>query len=78
MKKYEKLLRKLSGKSRILVIGTIDQLITGDTIGLDIVRLQDNFFRCRTGNYRIFFHYENGKIGIDYVRKRNEKTYRDL
>ena len=78
MKKYEKLLRKLSGKSRDLVIETIDQLIVGDTVGLDIVKLRDHFFRCRVGRYRIFFHYENDRVVIDYVRKRNERTYLDI
>ena len=78
MNKSEKLLRKLSGKSRDLVIGIIDRLIAGDIIGLDIVKLRDDFLRCRAGNYRIFFHYENRRVVIDRVRKRDEKTYRDI
>lgn len=78
MKKHEKLLRKLSGKSRDLVLATIDRLIAGDVSGLNIAKLGGNFFRCRTGHYRIFFHYEGEKVKIDRVRKRDEKTYRDI
>ena len=79
MKKYEKLLRKLSGKSRDLVIDAMRRLRAGDTAGLDIVKIGDNLFRTRAGNYRVFFFYEKGgKIEIDDIRKRDEKTYRDV
>ena len=78
MKKYEKLLRKLNGKSRDLVIGTIDRLIAGNIEGLDIVKLKENMYRARVGNYRIFFHYEKGATVVDDIRRRNEQTYRDV
>ena len=78
MKKYEKLLQKLSGKNRKLVIGAMRRLRAGDTLGLNIGMLRQNYYRCKVGNYRIFFHHENGKIEIDDVKRRNEDTYRDV
>ena len=77
MKKYEKLLRKLSGKNRDLVIGAINQLIAGNIAGLDILKLKENVYRTRIGNYRIFFHYELDRVAVDDIRRRNERTYRD-
>ena len=78
MKKYEKLLRKLSGNSRRIVIAAMRRLRTGDVVGLNVRRLRENYFRCRAGGYRIFFHFENGVIEIDDVKKRDEDTYRGV
>ena len=78
MKKYEKLLQKLNGKSRDVVLDRMRRLRAGDTVGLNIKRIDTNYFRCRAGNYRIFFSYENGTIRIDDVKKRNEDTYSDI
>ncbi len=78
MKTYEKLLRKLSGKSRDLVIEAVDELIAGNNGGFDVVKLKENLYRTRVGSYRIFFHYENGRIVVDDIRRRNERTYRDI
>ena len=78
MKTYEKLLRKLSGKSRDLVIEAVNELIAGNNGGFDVVKLKENLYRTRVGSYRIFFHYENGRIVVDDIRRRNERTYRDI
>ena len=78
MKTYEKLLRKLSGKSRDLVIEAVDELIAGNNGGFDVVKLKENLYRTRVGSYRIFFHYENGRIVVDDIRRRNERTYREI
>lgn len=79
MNKNEKLLRRLNPKDKKLVLAGINAIFAGQTAGLDIAKIDDNKFRLRKGNYRILFRcLPNGEPEIYAIRKRDEKTYRDI
>ncbi len=77
MDKIEKLLRKISKKNREKLLHIITLLVTGKKKEFNIKKLKDSdFYRLRSGRFRIIFHYENKKIVIDNIRLRNENTYK--
>lgn len=77
MDKIEKLLRKICEKERILLKEAIKSLITGETKGMNIIKIKDtDFFRIKKGKFRIIFHYNNDNVIIDSVKLRNENTYK--
>jgi mRNA-degrading endonuclease RelE of RelBE toxin-antitoxin system len=79
MNKNEKLLRKLNPKDKKLVLGVIAALFAKDAAGLDFAKLEDNKYRVKKGNFRILFRYlPNGEPDVYSIRRRNEKTYRDV
>jgi mRNA interferase RelE/StbE len=42
------------------------------------LKLFQDLFRLRSGNYRVVFKVENDVIKITHIRLRNEKTYKNL
>lgn len=74
----EKLLRKISARDRAALLAAMEELEAGADIDrLRPIKLQGaELYRVRMGDFRIIFHKENGRIVIDSVRMRNEKTYR--
>lgn len=77
MDKIEKLLRKICEKERILLKEAIKSLITGETKGMNIIKIKDtDFFRIKKGKFRIIFHHNNDNVIIDSVKLRNENTYK--
>jgi len=80
MDRIEKLLRKISQKDRQRISKLNEALIKGETTGLDIIKIvNSDFYRLRSGNFRIIFHYdETGEAVIDAIKLRNENTYKNL
>ena len=79
MNKNEKLLRKLNPKDKKLVLSVIVALYAKETAGLDFSKLGDNKYRVKKGNFRILLRYlPNGEPDVYSIRRRNEKTYRDV
>ena len=79
MKEIEKLFRKISKKDRQTLLGVLELLVQKKHKGLYVKKLQVNdFYRMRTGVFRIIFHYEDSEVVIDSVRMRNEGTYKDF
>ena len=79
MDKIEKLLRKISQKSREQLLLVISKLLSGQKAGLNIKKLKGtDFFRLRSGRFRIIFHYEDNskEIIIDSIKLRDENTYK--
>ncbi|HAO52278.1 TPA: hypothetical protein DCQ85_02305 [Candidatus Magasanikbacteria bacterium] len=79
MDKIEKLLRKISQKSREQLLLVISKLLSGQKTGLNIKKLKGtDFFRLRSGRFRIIFHYEDNskEIIIDSIKLRDENTYK--
>ena len=65
MDKIEKLLRKISQKSREQLLLVISKLLSGQKTGLNIKKLKGtDFFRLRSGRFRIIFHYEDNSKEI--------------
>ena len=79
MREIEKLFRKINKKDRLTLRESIALLMGKNHKGLDIKKLQgSDFYRMRTGTFRIIFHYEGSDVLIDSIRLRNEGTYKDF
>ena len=78
MNKIEKLLRKISKKERVELLGIVKDLINGSDKIKSIKIKNTNFFRVRHGQFRIIYHKEGGEVIVDNVRMRNENTYKGL
>lgn len=79
MDKIEKLLRKIGQKDRQRIFKLIEALLENRLAGLDTIKISNSdFYRLKSGSFRIIFHYENDEVIIDAVRLRNEKTYKNL
>jgi len=76
MNKIEKLLKKISLKDRQRLLSIIEKLLKNPK-GLNIKKIKgSDFFRLRSGKFRIIFHYENKEIIIDSIKMRDESTYK--
>mgnify|MGYP001603984886 FL=1 len=72
MNNIEKLLRKISVHDKTVLLETLRDLKRGDLEKLRLEKISGSeSYKLRKGNFRIIFHYENGKIIIDTVRPRN-------
>ena len=79
MRKIEKLLDKLNKKERMSLLETIKSLFSETAERLDVKKIKStNFYRLRTGRFRIIFHRNGEKIIIDDIRIRNENTYKNF
>lgn len=80
MNKIQKSLSKLSPKEQKAVIRVVEQLMSGNWSGLDIVKLKGAavIFRVRVGGIRIIFGRHGEKIDILAIERRSEKTYRNF
>lgn len=77
--KIKKLFEKITAKDRQRLDNLLEALRTGKTDGLRIEKLtQSDFFRVRSGRFRIIFHYEGWRVLVDHIRLRNEDTYKNL
>jgi len=77
MDKIEKLLRKISKKQREKLFSIIKKLLSKDKKGLDVKKIKGTeFYRLRSGRFRIIFHKENKEIIIDGIKLRDENTYK--
>lgn len=78
MNKIEKLLRKISKKDRGRLLEIVKMLDRGEK-ALKFEKIKNtDFFRIRSGKFRIIFHKEGGNFIIDGIRMRNEETYKNL
>lgn len=79
MDKIEKLFRKISQKDRQKLLSIIENLLSGKRGGLDITKIiNTDFYRLKSGRYRIIFHYQNKEVIIDSIKLRSETTYNNL
>jgi len=79
MDKIEKLFRKIDQKDRQKLLNLIKLLVSNQVNNLNISKIKNtDFFRLKSGRYRIIFHKENNEIIIDSIKLRNEDTYKGL
>jgi len=79
MDRIEKLLRKISQKDRQKLLDIIERLVKGNKKGLDIKKIKDtDFYRSKSGRFRIIFHFHNKEIIIDSIKLRNKATYKKV
>jgi len=73
----EKLFRRISRKDRERLLLVVETLLRGDTRGRDIKKIVGtDFYRLRSGRYRILYHWEKKHIVVDTIVLRSESTYR--
>ncbi len=78
MDEIEKVLRKAKSKDRARLLAVMEMLKRGEVDGLAITKLTNSpYFRVKVGDYRVIFlfHPKTNKVGIAFVRRRNELTY---
>src|SRR3989338_9180629 len=74
-----KILKKLAAKERMSLLETIKSIFSETAERLDVKKIKStNFYRLRTGRFRIIFHRNGEKIIIDDIRIRNENTYKNF
>lgn len=79
MDKIRKLFRKLSKIDKEDILTILSLLASNNLIGLDIKKVVGtDYWRVRSGEYRILFKKENNLNMIYEIRLRNESTYKNL
>jgi len=79
MDKIKKLLQAISMKDREKLLDIIERLLKCEKIGLNIIKIKKtDFFRLKTGRFRIIFHKEKNQIIIDSIRLKDDNTYKKL
>lgn len=78
MDRIEKLFAKISKKDRNELLQLL-QAISRNEATLKIVKIKNtDFFRVRSGRYRIIFHKDKAENVIDSIRLRDDNTYKHL
>ncbi|MBL7156055.1 MAG: hypothetical protein ISS87_00425 [Candidatus Pacebacteria bacterium] len=73
--KVEKLLRKVAKKDRKRLLEIMKELKQDDRKNLNVKKIKNtNFYKLRSGRFRIIFHYNENEIVIDSIKLRNEKN----
>lgn len=79
MDKIKKLFNKLSKIEKEGIISVLSLLVSNDLVGLDIKKIVGtDYWRVRSGRYRILFKKENDENIVYEIRLRNENTYKNL
>jgi len=79
MDKIKKLFKKLSKTEKEEIISVLSLLACDSLIGLNIKKIVGtDYWRVRSGRYRIIFKKENGENVVYEIRLRNENTYKNL
>lgn len=79
MDKIQKLFKKLSYSEKEEIISVLTLLAENSLIGLDIKKVVGtDYWRTKSGRYRILFKKENGENVVYEIRLRNENTYKNL
>jgi len=79
MDRIEKLLRKINQKDRQKLLDIIERLVKRNKKGLDIKKIKDtDFYRLKSGRFRIIFHFYNKEIVIDSIKLRNKAIYKKV
>ena len=71
-------LDRVPRRDRELISERIDNLLV-NPLPRGCLKLRDNLFRIRVGNWRVFYRIDNMRRTITFtaVQRRNERTYRD-
>lgn len=78
MNEIEKLLRKISKRDRERLLEIVEKIVKGDkALRFEKIKNTD-FYRIRSGKFRIIFHKENGRPVIDGIKMKNESTYKNF
>lgn len=79
--KIKKSLARLTAKDRKQVQAILVKLVSGDTKGLNLLKLKntDDIYRVRKGNIRIIFRSRGkGDIKVLAIERRSKDTYKNF
>ena len=74
-------LKKIPISERKRIFNEIGKLKEGFSDNHQVKKMKNTpsaYFRLRIGNYRVIFDSDGMIISVIHVRKRNEKTYKNL
>ncbi len=76
----KKFLAKVSSKDRSILIGIMEKIQKGKTVGLQVKKLtgHSDIFRVRKGDFRTVYKKKENDVVIIAVERRSEATYRDF
>jgi mRNA-degrading endonuclease RelE of RelBE toxin-antitoxin system len=78
MDKIEKLLKKISKKDRQVLLVLISKIVSNDK-SIRLVKITNtDFYRVRSGRFRLIIHKEGNEVIIDSIRLRNDNTYKNI
>ena len=74
MDSITKFLKRLDGKELKIVHEITEQLLSGNTSGLNIKKLKgfNDIYRVRTGNIRIIYSHKDSDIKLIEISRRSE------
>ncbi len=80
MDEWEKLWRKLGRNDQEKIRQAILRLKARDFGALRVKKLRGHnyIYRLRIGNYRLIYYDDGQEIILKHLKRRNEKTYRDI
>ncbi|XOB42170.1 MAG: type II toxin-antitoxin system RelE family toxin [Candidatus Nealsonbacteria bacterium] len=77
IEKIEKLFRRINKKDRRKLLDIITDLVNGNTKSLNVQKIKNtDFYRLKSGRFRIIFHFYNKETIIDSIKLRNKTTYK--
>ncbi len=79
MDKIKKLFKKLSKIEKEEITYVLTLLATNNLVDLDIKKvINTDYWRTKSGRYRILFKKENNENIVYEIRRRDENTYKNL
>ena len=80
MNKIQKFLLSLSKKERQQIDSILEKIESGKLDSLNYKKLTgfDNLYRVKKGSFRVIYFQEDDTVNILDVRRRNEKTYKNI
>lgn len=80
MDQIQKQWQKLSGKDRAKLRAVFLKLKKRDFSNLNRKKLKgyDHIYRVRLGSYRIIYFDDGQNLLLKYLKKRNERTYKEI
>jgi len=80
MEQIQKQWKKISAKERAKIREIFQKLKNRDFTDLNRKKLKgyEHIYRVRVGNYRIIYFDNGEEILLKYLKKRNERTYKEI
>lgn len=72
--RFKKTLKGPPPEDRVTINRAINDFLR-KTGKVDVIRLKENLWRLKIGNWRVFFLFEGDVITFLYVERRTSKTY---
>ena len=79
MDKISKLLKKIHAKDRQRLLLVIETIMASPKTQIETKKIKNtDFYRIRSGKFRIIFHYDSNEMTVDSIKIRREDTYKNI